>query len=238
MVSLGNFCCVTGNYQLSWRCGATTQESNRSGLVYARRVRIGSNVGPSLRRCTVKESVRWCVKAAAMAIVIGSTLGGGAAMAEDKPVRWKVQSWFPTKLPHVGTQITDISKKVKAVSGGSIQFQVFEPGALIPPAECFDAVSNGAVNACWGISGYYYGKNPALAIFSAVPFGPEWPEMLAYFYYGGGKEQYDEIYAKSNIKGIVCGGTVSEASGWFRKEINSVDDLKGMKMRIFGLGAK
>src|SRR5690606_12233784 len=102
----------------------------------------------------------------------------------------------------------------------------------------FDAVSNGAVNACWGISGYYYGKNPALAIFSAVPFGPEWPEMLAYFSYGGGKEQYDEIYAKSNIKGIVCGGTVSAASGWYGQEIHSVDDLKGMKMRIFGLGAK
>ncbi|WP_228276096.1 MULTISPECIES: TRAP transporter substrate-binding protein [Neopusillimonas] len=186
----------------------------------------------------MRKPVSWYLRTATLAVVTGLALGSGAAMADDKPVRWKVQSWFPTKLPHVGTQITDISKKVKAVSGNNIQFQVFEPGALIPPAECFDAVSNGAVNACWGISGYYYGKHPALAIYSAVPFGPEWPEMLAFFYYGGGKERYEEIYAKNNIKGIMCGGTVSEASGWFRKEINSVEDLNGLKMRIFGLGAK
>ncbi len=168
----------------------------------------------------------------------GILLFGNVAAAADAPVRWKMQSWFPTKLQHVGTQAVDISKKIKAISGGNIQIQVFEPGALIPPAECFDAVSNGAVNVCWGVSGYYYGKNPALAVFSAVPFGPKWPEMLAYFYYGGGKEQYEEIYARNNIKGIMCGGTVAEASGWFRKEIKSVEDFKGMKMRIFGLGAK
>jgi len=149
-----------------------------------------------------------------------------------------MQSWFPTKIPHVGSQAIDIQRKIKAVSGGNIQFKLFEPGALIPPAECFDAVSNGAVDLCWGLSGYYYGKNPALTVFSALPFGPKWPELLAYFYYGGGKEQYDEIYARNNIKGIVCGGTVAEASGWFRKEITSIEEFKGMKMRIFGLGAK
>lgn len=160
------------------------------------------------------------------------------AAAADKPVRWKMQSWFPTKIPHVGSQALDISKKIKAVSGGNIQFKPFEPGALVPPAECFDAVSTGSVDLCWGLSGYYYGKNPALAVFSALPFGPKWPELLAYFYYGGGKEHYDEIYGRNNIKGIVCGGTVAEASGWFRKEIKSAEDFKGMKMRIFGLGAK
>jgi TRAP-type mannitol/chloroaromatic compound transport system substrate-binding protein len=186
----------------------------------------------------VSKSVKLGLKAAVLCVATGLMLGGNVSHANDKPVRWKMQSWFPTKLPHVGTQAVDISKKIKAVSGGNIQIQVFEPGALIPPGECFDAVSNGAVNVCWGVSGYYYGKHPALAIFSAVPFGPKWPEMLAYFYYGGGKEQYEEIYARNNIKGIMCGGTVAEASGWFRKEIKTVDDLKGMKMRIFGLGAK
>lgn len=183
-------------------------------------------------------SIKGRFKALAVCVATGLALAGNAAAAADKPVRLKVQSWFPTKLPHVGTQATDIANKIKAVSGGNVQFQIFEPGALIPPPECFDAVSNGAVNACWGVSGYYYGKHPALAIFSAVPFGPKWPEMLAYFYYGGGKEQYEKIYESNNIKGIMCGGTVAEASGWFRKEIKTVDDLNGMKMRIFGLGAK
>jgi TRAP-type mannitol/chloroaromatic compound transport system substrate-binding protein len=175
------------------------------------------------------------MKAAAL---VAALLVAGVAQAADATVRWKMQSWFPTKLPHVGTQAVDIANKAKLVSGGTINIQVFEPGALIPPAECFDAVSNGAVDLCWGVSGYYYGKNSALAVFSAVPFGPKWPEMLAYFYYGGGREQYEAIYARSNIKGLVCGGTVAEASGWFRKEIKTVNDLKGLKMRIFGLGAK
>ncbi len=166
------------------------------------------------------------------------TATSAPSAADDAPVRWKMQSWFPTKVPHVGSQALDIADKIKRVSGGNIQIKPFEPGALVPPAECFDAVSTGSVDVCWGLSGYYYGKNPALTVFSALPFGPKWPELLAYFYYGGGKEMYDEIYARNNIKGLICGGTVAETSGWFRKEVTSPDDFKGMKMRIFGLGAK
>ncbi|MEO8346429.1 MAG: TRAP transporter substrate-binding protein [Betaproteobacteria bacterium] len=186
----------------------------------------------------MKTRSMWQLKTMTAGLFAVTLIASGATLAADPPVRWKMQSWFPTKLPHVGSQALDISNKIKAVSGGNIQFHVYEPGALIPPAECFDAVSNGAVDLCWGVSGYYYGKNPALAVFSAIPFGPKWPEMLAFFYYGGGKEQYDAIYAKNNIKGIVCGGTVAEASGWFRKEIKTVADMKGLKMRIFGLGGK
>ena len=178
---------------------------------------------------------------AAAALAVGLAIGAvgvPAAHAADKRVTIKVQSWFPTKVPHVGTEIKDLAAEVKKVTGGTVTMQVYEPKALIPPSECFDSVSKGAVDACWGISGYYYGKNPALTIFSALPFGPQWPELLAYFYYGGGKQQYDEIYARNNIKGLICGGTVTEASGWFRKEIKSVKDFKGLKMRIFGLGGK
>lgn len=186
----------------------------------------------------MSASINWKWKTLSGCILAAMMLGSSIAAAEDKPVRWKMQSWFPTKLPHVGTQAVDISNKIKAVSGGNITIQVFEPGALVPPTQCYDAVSSGAVNLCWGAAGYYYGKNPALAIFSGIPFGPEWPELLAYFYYGGGKEQYEAIYEKANIKGIMCGGTVAEASGWFREEIKTLDDLKGMKMRFYGLGAK
>ncbi|HEX6633402.1 MAG TPA: TRAP transporter substrate-binding protein DctP, partial [Usitatibacter sp.] len=182
----------------------------------------------------MKTQGRWWRSVAAVAAVAAMSLGSAAAA--DATVRWKMQSWFPTKLPHVGSQALDIARKAKEVSGGTIQIHVFEPGALIPPAECFDAVSNGAVDLCWGVAGYYYGKNPALAVFSAIPFGPKWPEMLAYFYYGGAREQYEAIYARNNIKGLVCGGTVAEASGWFRKEIKTVDDLKGLKFRIAGMG--
>ncbi len=172
------------------------------------------------------------------ACTLAAVLYGGMVAAADKPVRWKMQSWFPTKMPSLGTQAVDISKSIAAVSDGNIQIRPFEPGALVPPTQCFDAVSGGSVDLCWGASGYYYGKHPALAIFSGIPFGPEWPELLAYFYNGGGKAHYEGIYERNNIKGLMCGGTVAEASGWFRKEIKTLDDLKGLKMRFYGLGAK
>ncbi len=177
-------------------------------------------------------------------LAVGLALGGLAvagtstALGADKPVRWKAQSWFPLKLPHVGQQILDIGDKLEKVSGGNIQLKAFEPGALVPPTECFDGVAKGSLDVCWSVSAYDYGKNPALVVFSALPFGPEWPELLAYFYYGGGKEMYEQLYAKDNIKPLVCGGTVAEGSAWTRKEVNSASDFKGMKFRIMGLAAR
>ncbi|MBT3307587.1 MAG: TRAP transporter substrate-binding protein, partial [Alphaproteobacteria bacterium] len=109
---------------------------------------------------------------------------------------------------------------------------------LIPPKECFDAVGAGSVDACWSTPGYWYGRDPAFAMFSAVPFGPASGEYMGWIYYGGGKELMQEMYKPHNIHSIVCGVIAPEGSGWFRKEIKSIDDLKGLKMRFFGLGAK
>ena len=108
----------------------------------------------------------------------------------------------------------------------------------MPALEIFDAVSSGSIDAGWSTPGYWAGKVPALPLFAAVPFGPSAQEYISWIYYGGGKELFEEIYAKHNIKGIICGVVTPEASGWFRKEINSVDDLKGMKMRFLGLVQK
>ena len=157
--------------------------------------------------------------------------------AADDPVRWKMQSWFPSKAPHAGTTGFDIQTKIKRASGGNFQIRFFEPGALIPPAECFDAVKNGSVDACWSTPAYWYGKEPAFALFSAAPFGPDWPGLLAWFYYHGGKEIYERLYHKYNMHALACGGMIPEASGWFKDEMNSVDQFKGLKMRYLGLGA-
>ena len=102
----------------------------------------------------------------------------------------------------------------------------------------FDSVSTGAVDAGFATAGYWVGKVPSLAFFSAVPFGPQAGEYMAWFYHGGGEAFYDEIYGRHNIKGVLCGIIPAEASGWFRSEITSVDDLKGLKMRFFGLGGE
>ena len=178
-----------------------------------------------------------------------STLVAGAALAlavaaapslsraDDKPVRWRMQSWFPSGAPHAGSTGKDIETKLDRLSGGRFRVQFYEPGALIPPNQCFEAVGKGSVQACWSTPAYWYGDEPALALFSAAPFGMDWPGLMAWFYHGGGEELYDELYARHNIKGLACGGMIPEASGWFRKEIASVDDLDGLRLRFLGLGA-
>ena len=158
--------------------------------------------------------------------------------SKEKKVKWKMASTFPGSLTQLGTSGVRFQNQISKVSGKNIQIKFFEPGALVPALEVFDAVSSGSVDAGWSTPGYWAGKVPALPLFAAVPFGPSAQEYMAWIYYGGGKQLFEEIYAKHNIKGIFCGVIPPEASGWFRKEIKSIQDLKGMKMRFFGLGAK
>ena len=161
----------------------------------------------------------------------------GQADAADR-VRLNVASAYPGSLTQLGTLGKDMVKRINEVSGGSIRAKFFEPKALVPPAEMFDAISAGSLDAAWSTPGYWYGKEKALAMFGSVPFGPQAGEYLAWIYFGGGQDLMQKIYAKHNIHSMICGVIAPEASGWFRKEINSVEDLKGLKMRFFGLGAK
>ena len=164
----------------------------------------------------------------------------GSSQTEDKEkkIKWKMASTFPGSLTQLGTAGVRFQDQISKVSGKNIQIKFFEPGSLVPALEVFDAVSSGSVDAGWSTPGYWAGKVPALPLFAAVPFGPSAQEYISWIYFGGGKELFEEIYAKHNIKGIFCGVIPPEASGWFRKEINTIDDMKGMKMRFFGLGAK
>ena len=147
-------------------------------------------------------------------------------------------SAFGSKVTQLGTLGVNLSKTVKAVSGGEFVLKFYEPKALAGTKEYFDAIAAGSIDAAYTTAGYYQGKEPALALFSAVPFGPAAGEYMAWIYYGGGHEIYDSIYAKHGLKGLICGVIAPEASGWFKKEIKTVADLKGLKMRFFGLGAK
>lgn len=174
--------------------------------------------------------------AVAVTCVIGFTFSNPVDAQER--VRWKMQSAFGGTLPHLGTSGVRYSKNIDRLSGGKFQIKFFEPGALVPALECFDAASAGSVDACWTTPGYHTGKYPALAFFTAVPFGPQLGEFLAWKWFGGGKELQQEIYAKHGLVSFdnFCIGP--ETSGWFKKEINSLEELKGLKMRFFGLGAK
>jgi TRAP-type mannitol/chloroaromatic compound transport system substrate-binding protein len=165
------------------------------------------------------------------------TLSFTAADAQER-VRWKMASAFGSQLPHLGTSGVRFSKDIERMSGGRFEMKFFEPGALVPALECFDAVSKGSVEACWTTPGYHTGKYPALAFFTSVPFGPNIGEFLAWKWFGGGNKLRDEIYAKHDMVAFDCFCIGPETSGWFRNEIKSVDEMKGLKMRFFGLGAK
>src|SRR5215813_4305434 len=160
-----------------------------------------------------------------------------AANAQER-VRWKMQSAFGSQLPHLGPSGVRFSKDIERMSGGKFEVKFYEPGALIPPLECFDSVSKGSIESCWTTPGYHTGKYPALAFFTTVPFGPNFGEFLAWKWFGGGNKLRDEIYAKHGLFAVDCFCIGPETSGWFRKEVKSLNDLKGMKMRFFGLGAQ
>jgi TRAP-type mannitol/chloroaromatic compound transport system substrate-binding protein len=156
----------------------------------------------------------------------------------QRRVQWKMASAFGSKLPHIGTSGVRFTENVRTASGGTLELKFFEPGALVPALECFDAVSKGSVDACWTTPGYHTGKYPALAFFTTVPFGPQIGEFLAWKWFGGGNKLREEIYARHNLVAFDSISIGPETSGWFRKEIKSTAELKGLKMRFFGLGAQ
>jgi len=176
-------------------------------------------------------------------------LAGGFMLAAGGPadaakVRWKMQSAFGSKLPHLGTSGVRFVKNVSDMSSGNIKVKFYEPNALVPALECFDAVSKGALESCWTTPGYHTAKYPALSFFTTVPFGPQIGEYMAWKWFGegngkpSGNELKQQIYDKHNLISFDSFAIGPETSGWFKKEITSLDQVKGMKMRFFGLGAK
>jgi TRAP-type mannitol/chloroaromatic compound transport system substrate-binding protein len=161
----------------------------------------------------------------------------GSSAATEPPVRWKMASAAPGSVVFLGTTPKRFTQTVAAISGGDFQIKFYEPGALVPPLEMFDSVARGAIEAAWAPAGFWAGKIKAAVLFSAVPFGPSTDEFMAWAYYGG-QALWREILAPHGIYPVFCQITPPEASGWFREEIRSVDDLKGLRMRIFGLGGR
>jgi TRAP-type mannitol/chloroaromatic compound transport system substrate-binding protein len=130
------------------------------------------------------------------------------------------------------------AKYVSEATDGQFQIQVFAAGELAPGLEAANVVSSGSVEACHTASYYYWGKDPTFAFGTAVPFGLNCRMQNAWMYYGGAIDLMNEFYAKHNLVGLPCGNTGAQMGGWFRKEIKSVADLKGVKMRIGGFGGK
>lgn len=161
-----------------------------------------------------------------------------AAAQSSETFRWNMVTSWPPKLPGLGVGAENIARRIERASAGRLRIKVYAGGELVPALEVFDAVRAGTAQMGHDASYYHRGKVPAAQYFTAVPFGLNANEMNAWLYYGGGMKLWNEFYADYGLVPFPAGQTGVQMAGWFNKEINSVADLKGLKMRIPGLGGE
>ena len=183
--------------------------------------------------------------------VTGMAAAGAAACSTDAPsgdtatasaretFEWNLVTSWPPGLPGLGVGVDNLAERIEAASNGRLKIKVYSGGELVPALEVLDAVSRGTVQMGHDSAYYHRGKLPAAQYYTTVPFGQTVHEINAWLYYGGGLELWQEMYAEVfNVIPFPAGNTGVQMAGWFNKEINSVDDLKGLKMRIPGVGGE
>ena len=179
------------------------------------------------------------LKQAGLGLAAGTSVISAPAGAENLPeLKWRMASSFPKSLDTIHGGGEKFAKRVEQLTQGKFQIRVFAPGEIVPGLQVMDAVQNGTVE-CGHSAGYYYvGKNKAFAFDTALPFGFTARQQNAWFYYGGGLDLLREFYKGYNVINFPCGNTGTQMGGWFRNEIKSLADFKGVKMRIPGIGGE
>ena len=175
-------------------------------------------------------------RAANPGAVESNTFTGPAAGTEH--YEWKMITTWPKNFPGLGFAAENFSRYVEEMSDGRLTVRVYGAGEIVPAMEVFDAVSGGVVDAGHGAAYYWKGKVPASVFFTSVPFGLNAQEMNGWLHYGGGLELWQEAYEPYNLVPMAGGSTGVQMAGWFNKEINSIEDLKGLNMRIPGLAGE
>ncbi len=185
--------------------------------------------------------------AGAGALLTGSVLSGcgqpgnqGSAVttASQQTFKWKMVTTWQKNFPGLGTAANMLARIIGEMSGGRLTVKVYGANELVPPLEIFDAVTSGTAEMGHTSAYYWKGKIPVAQFFSTVPFGMTGQEMNAWLYYGGGLELWREVYAPHGLIPFPAGNSGVQMGGWFNREINSVEDLQGLKMRIPGLGGE
>ena len=214
---------------------------------------MGELMGELMKRTmgvSIKK-LRWVMNAALVALVLsaagcggggdtgstGSTTSGGNS-DPAKIYRWKLITTWQKNLPGLGTAPEKLAQRIREMSGGRLDIKVYGAGELVKAFGTFDAVSQGTAEMGHGAAYYWRGKLPIAAMFATVPFGLTSAEMSGWLHDGGGLELWRELYAPFNLRPFPGGNTGVQMAGWFNKEINSLEDLQGLKMRIPGLGGE
>jgi TRAP-type mannitol/chloroaromatic compound transport system substrate-binding protein len=199
---------------------------------------------------SLRQRARWQHWAKALGLAMGVLLGLAACApveesavtntpgANTKVYQWKMITTWPKNLPGLGAAPERLAERLRIMSNGRLDIKVYGAGELVGALEVFDAVSQGTAQMGHGAAYYWRGKNPAAAMFATVPFGMNAQEMNGWLRYGGGLELWQELYGKFNLVPFAAGNSGVQMAGWFNKEINSIDDLQGLKMRIPGIGGE
>jgi TRAP-type mannitol/chloroaromatic compound transport system substrate-binding protein len=177
----------------------------------------------------------------------GLLLGGGAAgalaapavlRAQEVAARWRMVTSWPRNLPGPGMNAQRLADRIGQLSAGRLTVQLFAAGELIPALQVFDAVYSGTAEMGHTASFYWAGKIPAASFFTTVPFGMTPAEHIAWIEHRGGQALWDELYAPFGLKAFMAGNSGVQMGGWFRREVDGPDDLKGLKLRSAGLGGQ
>jgi len=179
--------------------------------------------------------------------ILKKTLGAGAAAGaasfaapafSQGKLEWRMVTTWPKNFPGLGVGAENLAKRINTMSGGRLTVKVFSAGEMVPPLQALDAVINGTAEMSHGAAYYWQNKNVGLSFFTGVPYGMTSREHAAWVRILGGQQIWDEIYDQFGVQGFLSGDTGTQAGGWFRKEIKTVADIKGLRFRTPGLGGQ
>ncbi|SEK46188.1 TRAP-type mannitol/chloroaromatic compound transport system, substrate-binding protein [Roseovarius nanhaiticus] len=171
------------------------------------------------------------------AVGAAATALASPAIAQDKR-QWKMVTAWPKNLPGPGVAAQNLADRITALSGGRIEVKLYAAGELVPGPGVFDAVSEGTAELYHAVPAYWGSKSKGILLFGSQPFGLRADEQVGWLAHGGGQALYDEMYGRFGIKPFLCGNSGPQWGGWFREELNSAEDLKGMKFRTTGLASE
>jgi TRAP-type mannitol/chloroaromatic compound transport system substrate-binding protein len=167
----------------------------------------------------------------------GAATLAAPAISQGK-IEWRMVTTWPKNFPGLGVGAENLAKRINTMSGGRLTVKVFAAGEMVPPLQALDAVINGTAEMSHGAAYYWQNKNPGLSFFTGVPYGMTSRELAAWVRFLGGQQIWDEIYDQFGVQGFLSGDTGTQTGGWFRKELKSLADIKGIRFRTPGLGGQ